>query len=289
MRETRSFDGQLVKPFVRIVLSVVVILAFIAGIQLYILSDQTGLYFAWTINLPLTAAFLGAGYWAALVSAALSLRQAQWLRVRSSFLAAFTSTALLLIATLLHLDKFHLSSPEPITRLAAWVWVIVYVVVPPALIVGYIAQLRAPGENPPAQNNLPRWIRVLLGVQGAAVIVTGLALFLLPQEMTPWWAWALTPLTARALGAWFIAFGIAGVVVAWENDQARVLAAVAGLAAFGVLQMIAVLRYIGSIDWSKASAWLYLLFLLSVLVSSGYILFASRQTALQGRATMMGK
>jgi uncharacterized integral membrane protein len=54
-------------PFTRWFIRLVALpLLFIAGVQLFILSEQTEFYFAWTISLPLTAAFLGAGYWAAM-------------------------------------------------------------------------------------------------------------------------------------------------------------------------------------------------------------------------------
>ena len=38
-------------------------LVFVVGIQLFLLSEQTERYFAWTINPPMTAAFLGGAYW----------------------------------------------------------------------------------------------------------------------------------------------------------------------------------------------------------------------------------
>lgn len=41
-------------------------LLFIAGVQLFLLSEQTETYFAWTFAAPLSAAFMGAGYWAAM-------------------------------------------------------------------------------------------------------------------------------------------------------------------------------------------------------------------------------
>ena len=43
------------------------ILAAIAGGLLFIGADDTDRFFSWTIDPPLTAAFLGAAYWAALV------------------------------------------------------------------------------------------------------------------------------------------------------------------------------------------------------------------------------
>src|SRR5580765_7105043 len=97
-----SPQGQPVTGFTRGILVVIIVLVFIAGIQLFVFSDQTDFDFAWTINPPLTAAFLGARYWAALVSSLFSLRERLWVRVRSSLPAAFTTTRLLLIATLLH-------------------------------------------------------------------------------------------------------------------------------------------------------------------------------------------
>jgi len=39
------------------------VLVFIIGIPLFVLPELTEINFAWTINVPLTAAFLGAAYW----------------------------------------------------------------------------------------------------------------------------------------------------------------------------------------------------------------------------------
>lgn len=51
-------------PSMRWLLLIGSLLAFIAGLQLFVLSEQTSHFFAWTIDVPLTAAFLGAIYWA---------------------------------------------------------------------------------------------------------------------------------------------------------------------------------------------------------------------------------
>lgn len=42
------------------------------------LSDQTEHYFAWTIASPLTAAFLGAAYWASAVLELMAARERAW-------------------------------------------------------------------------------------------------------------------------------------------------------------------------------------------------------------------
>ena len=57
------------KPVVfglRVVLVAAAVLALIAGYQVFVLTEHTDRDFAWTIANPLTAAFMGAGYWASL-------------------------------------------------------------------------------------------------------------------------------------------------------------------------------------------------------------------------------
>jgi hypothetical protein len=54
------------------------VLTTFATITLYVLSDRTDQLFAWTIQPPVTAAFLGAGYGAGLIAVLLSLRIRRW-------------------------------------------------------------------------------------------------------------------------------------------------------------------------------------------------------------------
>ena len=46
----------------RALLAVAAVLVFLAGTQLFVFSTRTARYFAWTIDPPMTAAFLGAHY-----------------------------------------------------------------------------------------------------------------------------------------------------------------------------------------------------------------------------------
>src|SRR5688500_10837759 len=78
-----------------------------AGIQLFVLTEETDRYFAWTIGVPMTAAFLGAGYWAAGVLEFLIASERIWANARPGAPAVWIFTTLTLIATLLHLDIFR--------------------------------------------------------------------------------------------------------------------------------------------------------------------------------------
>ena len=66
----------------RIVLYVASFLVLSVGISLYLLTGKTDVYFSWTINPPLTAAFLGARYLAAFPLELFSARERIWARTR---------------------------------------------------------------------------------------------------------------------------------------------------------------------------------------------------------------
>jgi len=244
-------------------------LLFIAGVQLFILSEQTDTYFAWTIPLPLTAAFMGAGYWAAIAHAFATSLRTNRERIRVALPAAFTATTLLLITTLLHLDQFHLNSPAFITRFVTWVWILVYVVTPPIFLYFLVTQFRKAESKRENQNPFPGWVRGGFYILAAFGLITGIGLFFFPQSLIPLWPWALAPLAARAVGAWMSTFGVAAAALAWDNDQGNGRGALASLLAFCILQFVVLLRYLESVDFAKPLAWGYILFLLLGLVASG--------------------
>lgn len=259
-------------PLMRRLLLVASILVFIAGFQLFVLTEQTARFFAWTINPPLTAAFLGAGYWASFLLEYLASRKQLWSEARVAVPAVLLFTTLTLIATLLHLDKFHLdpASHETLTLGATWAWILVYALVPPLMFAILLVQLRVPGADPPSRQPLPPWIRWGLGVHGALMLLLGLALFLAPTQVAPLWPWTLSALTGRAVGAWLLGLGVAAAQVAWENDWPRAQIAMISYALFGLLQLIALARYPDTVGWGDPRTWLYLLYVLSALLIGGY-------------------
>src|SRR5215470_13915300 len=108
------------KVAMRVLLWIVVVLAALAGFVLFVFSDRTDRLFAWTIEPPLTAAFLGAAYLSASVMAFLCVRTGRWRDVRPMAIGIVTVTPLLLAVTLIHLSKFRLSS------FAGVAWLVVY-------------------------------------------------------------------------------------------------------------------------------------------------------------------
>jgi hypothetical protein len=250
--------------------AVAAILVTIAGTQLFALAERTDDYFAWTVKPPLTAAFLGAAYWASLFMLLDIVFGATWRQARAGLFSIFTFTSLTLVVTLLHLDRFHFEAPEELPRLAALAWLIVYVTTPVAFAVGLLGQLWVPGPDSPHGAPLPPGLRLLFLFQTAVFAVLGVVLLLAPSATAVWWPWALTPLTAGAVGAWLVAIAVAGLGVLVENDRRSAAGPAQSYAFLGLLQLLAVLRFAGDLDWSHALAWPYVAFMGLVMLTGAW-------------------
>ena len=253
------------------------IIVLIAGVQLIVLADFTQLYFAWTITPALSAMFLGGGYWASVPLLYFSARQTIWARARLGVFGVLVFTILTLVVTVMHLDRFHLASAAPTALIAAWIWLITYSAVPLILIALLIWQRRAPGGEPARAAPLSVWFRVVLALQGAIMLGVGSALFIAPTGVA--WMWTLTPLTGRAIAAWLIGIGVIAIHASWENDWQRIGGAMLGWACFGGLQMLALIRYASTVDWSAPVTLFSLGFLASQMVIGGYGWQRARRSA----------
>jgi hypothetical protein len=116
---------------------------------------------------------------------------------------------------------------------------------------------------------IPGWIRYGYIFQAVLTLLAGIMLFVAPAALIPVWPWELTPLTARAVGAWLIAYGLTCAAIHRENDLPNTTGTRASLLAFCVLQFIALARYFSSFDLAKPLAWIYLLVLLAGVVAGG--------------------
>jgi len=276
MTDTKT-DLQDLTPYSHFVLyGLVLPVLFIAGVQLFVLSGQTEAYFAWTFASPLSAAFMGAGYWAAMFHAYSGARGRSWKKVRTSLPAAVTATTLLTLTTFMHLDKFHFDSPLLITRFVTWVWIIVYVMVPFVLFAAWITQARLPGAGVKGRNPLRAWMRGGFAILAVFALLSGLALFIAPTAMSAIWPWEVTPLAGRAISSWLTAFGMACAALAFENDIKLGAGTCSSLFAFCVLELIVLARYSSAIDWGKPLATAYTLFLVLGMLIAGANLLANR-------------
>lgn len=92
----------------RWILLVASVLVFLVGVQLFVMTEMTETFFAWTIQSPLTAAFLGAAYWASFTMEFFASRQRSWAFARIAVPAVLVFTTVTLVVSIIHLDRFHL-------------------------------------------------------------------------------------------------------------------------------------------------------------------------------------
>ncbi|WP_227464565.1 hypothetical protein [Nocardioides lijunqiniae] len=249
-------------------------LVFLAGLQLTVFPLRTADWFAWTVQPPMTAVFLGAAYWSSAVLEVAGARAAGWHRARLAVGSVLVFTTLTLVVTLVHLDRFHVGDGHPMSaRAVAWGWLVIYAGVPVALAaVGWQEMRRARAEGAAVTGSaLPVALRTLLLVLAVLLVGTGVVLLVAPGSASTLWSWQLTPLTARAVGAWLVglgwAAGHAGLVDEVEAVRPVGLTGVA----FVVLQAVALVRYGGDLTGGMAAVG-YGVVLLALGVASGWIL-----------------
>ena len=156
------------------------------------------------------------------------------------------------------------------SRFAAWFWLAIYSIVPPAMLAIWIRQGLIRGEDSPRAFPLPTLMRIVLLTQSLVMLVVGIGLFGFPNSIAPFWPWKLTVLTSRAIGAWLIGIGVFALHPVKEKDYDRVKPGLVSYFGLGLLQLVALLRYPSDIDWMKSGAWIYFLFIFSVFLVGLY-------------------
>jgi hypothetical protein len=232
-------------------------LAFGAFVLLFVLSEETDDWFSWTIQPPLTAAFLGASYLAALVLFAWTARYGDWRSAQATLVPVSVIAVLLLVATIIHEDRFH-------DDLFGWFWKAAYLLAPIAIAVAVARQLSRPVRDGRARAPLPASLRAALAIQGLTMLALGTYLFLAPESADSLWPWDLTPLTARAVGAFVAGFGASALHAVIADDLRCFEGAALAYGTLGAIQLIALALHAGDLTGSDGDTLLCVVFLVSV-------------------------
>lgn len=274
-------------PAMRRLLYIAAFLVFLAGLVLFVFPLRTAEWFAWTVNPPMTAVFLGAAYWSAAGLEVTGARSASWASARLAVWPVFIFTTLTLGVTLLHLDRFHLSPDTgPLAQVATWAWLAIYAAVPVAmLVIGWMqvrSRSRAPKSATAARPVLPAALRLLMVGIAAVLLLYGVALLAVPIPAATLWPWQLSELTARAVGAWLVGLGWSAAQGQLSRDLRTVRPVALTSVAFVILQALALLRYGDALKWPSAQAIGFVTVLLAIGAAGGWALALSRPAAVAG-------
>ena len=99
-----------VLPITRAIAGVVVLFLVTAFVILFFLPDRTGTLFAWAIKPHMSSMYFGAAYLGGAWILAKTAISKRWHRVQAVFPAVTVFTIAMLIATLLHWERFSLGT-----------------------------------------------------------------------------------------------------------------------------------------------------------------------------------
>lgn len=206
--------------------AVVPVLA-VGGLILYGLPGRTAQLWAWPISPEMTPLAMGGGYLAGALFFARGAHAGRWHAMAVGFVGASVLSWLLLLATVLHWDRFTHGHP------AFLIWLVVYAVAP-FLLPALWWRNRRHDPGPAGGDRLvPRWLRTIVGGAGGVQLVVAVGMFLRPDLAAQLWPWTLTPLTARSLSAFvaFVAVAAAAFLFEprWSGLRLHVESAVLGL------------------------------------------------------------
>jgi hypothetical protein len=231
---------------------------------LYLFPHDTKRLFAWTIHPSMTPMMLGAVYLGGAYFFFRAYRSTAWHTIKIGFVSVALFATLMGVATIQEWDKFNHG------HVAFWIWVGLYFTTP--FLVAGAWLLNRPHDAPAIDSDilLRPSERGIIGIVGLAATATGVYLFFFPSAAIDVWPWALTPLTAKVLGAIFI-LGTAGLGVFVDPrwTTARLMIQVEGLMV--ALILLAAIPAHEEFDTSKILTWVLLVGLAASLVGAVFL------------------
>ena len=259
-------------PATRLVAALVVPVLILAFIILYLFPETTGERFAWQINPPMTAAFMGAGYLGGSWLFLHAVFGGRWHRVAPGYLPVAAFTTFMLLATIIHWDRFDLS------HIPFLLWLVLYVVTPFLLpILWWRNRVTDPGTPEVDDVTVPQIARWMLGGLGAVLLGFALFAFLAPERYAEMWIWQLSPLTARIMGGWLILLGTGGLIISRDS---RWSAWRVGLESIGIWQiLVLVAAFINRSDFPGGLLNWYVIAVAAVVAGMAilYVMMESRR------------
>jgi hypothetical protein len=189
-----------------------------ALVILWGMPDRTADAWAWTIMPELTPIFLGAGYGAGAYFFLRTFLAKEFHPSAAGIFGAAFFAALMLIATIIHWDRFNHGDAPLVGAAVFYGWVGVYIVSPFVVFALWWVNRRTDSREPaPGEAIVPAWVRRVAQVVAAVLLVEAAVFFLSPQTAIDIWPWMLTPLTARVLASFTAQVGIGALLLSLDR------------------------------------------------------------------------
>jgi hypothetical protein len=189
-----------------------------ALVILWGMPGRTADAWAWTIKPDLTPIFLGAGYGAGAYFFLRTFLAKQFHPSAAGIFGAAFFAALMLIATLIHWDRFNHGDAPLVGAAVFYGWVGVYILSPFVVFALWWVNRRTDSREPaPGEAIVPASVRRVAQLVAAVLLVDAAVCFLSPQTAIDIWPWMLTPLTARVLASFTAQVGIGALLLSLDR------------------------------------------------------------------------
>jgi hypothetical protein len=192
-------DDRLLVPTRWIAIAIVPILV-AAFVILYGFPGRTHQLWGWTIHPDMSALIMGGGYLSGAYFFARVAREREWHRVSVGFVATTVFSSILIVTTVLHWGRFNHG------HVSFWAWLLLYGTTPFLLPILWANNQRTdPGALEAGDVEVPRPLRLAVGIGGAVQLAVAALMFFWPHTAAHLWPWPLDTATSRSLSA-FVAF-----------------------------------------------------------------------------------
>ena len=185
-----------------------------ALVILWGMPDRTADAWAWPIMPELTPIFLGAGYGAGAYFFLRTFLSKQFHPSAAGIFGAAFFATLMLIATIIHWDRFNHGDAPLIGAIVFYGWVAVYIISPVVVLALWWFNRRTDsGEPAPGEAIVPIGVRRLAQAFAFGAFGASAVFYFAPEVAIDVWPWDLTPLTSRVLGSLTAQVGVGALLL----------------------------------------------------------------------------
>ena len=205
----------------------------------------------WDLS-PFNALLLGSIYSASLLATAMTVFVRRWAPARIVMPMIFEFTAVVLVVSLVYLDRFDGG------KYGTWLWFFLYVVIPLNAI--YHIWLRRDLEPASSHAIAAPWRSVVL-LPTILLGVYGIALLIAPGTFTGFWPWAIDDFHGRMYSVLYLTPAL-GCILLWRSAAKVEMVTLGMTVALGgfipIVGLAAVDSSLGKVDWSGAGTYVWL-------------------------------
>lgn len=237
-------------PETRAVAAVVIPFLVVAFLILYLYPQTSAERFAWAINPPLMAMYVGAGYLGGAYLFTHALFGRAWHRVAAGFLPVTAFATSMLLLTLLHWDMVDTN------HFPFQLWLILYLVTPPLVPVIWLRNRpQDPHQMAPDDKRVPQLSRLIMMLIGLALVLFAVVGFLFPDWLISVWAWPLAARSARLLSGWHALLGLGGIIMGREERWSSWRVPIESIGLWHILVLVAAFLRPGDFHSGTAVNW----------------------------------